>query len=295
MKVLEVPIPASTGRIQPVSRRRWRRLLAHKSFLFGSIILLVLVIVVVGGPWVVSVDPLAIDPVNRLQAPNRAHLFGTDNLGRDLLSRIIFGARYSLAVAIGAIAVGGVIGSIVGASSGYYRGRTGILLGAIIDIFLAFPMELIALAMVSITGPGLANIVIAISLSVWPRIARILRGEVLRVRDLEFVEAARALGATTNRTLVHHIFPNVLAPLVVSLTFYVGAAVLVEAALSFLGLGVPPPTPTWGNIASESRKYLTTSPWGMMFSGGAVGLTVLSLNLVGDGLRDHTDPRLRNR
>jgi peptide/nickel transport system permease protein len=156
-------------------------------------------------------------------------------------------------------------------------------------------MELIALAMVSITGAGLSNIVLAISLSVWPRIARVVRGEVLRVRDLEFVEAARALGATTNGTLVHHILPNVLAPLVVALTFYVGSAVLVEAALSFLGLGVPPPTPTWGNIANDSRKYLTTSPWGMMFSGAAVGMTVLSLNLAGDGLRDFLDPRLRNR
>lgn len=290
------PATASSPEARTAARpRQWHRLVTHRSFLFGSVILVLLVVVVVAGPTLAPRDPLAIDPAIRLQPPNRVHLLGTDHLGRDLLSRILYGARYSMAVGVSAIAVGVVIGWIVGSFSGYSRGRTAIVLGGLIEIFLAFPMELIALAMVSITGAGLPNVILAISLSVWPRIARVIRGEVLRVRELEFVEAARGLGATTNRILGRHVLPNVLAPMIVALTFYVGAAILVEAALSFLGLGVPPPTPTWGNIANDSRKYLVTSPWGMMFSGAAVGITVLSLNLVGDGLRDFTDPRLRNR
>lgn len=284
-----------TGASTVTRRRRWRRLLTHRSFLFGSVILVLLAVVVAAGPTLAPADPLAIDPAIRLQPPNRIHLLGTDHLGRDLLSRLLYGARYSVAIGITAIAVGAVIGWIVGSFSGYSRGRAGIILGGLIEIFLAFPMELIALAMVSITGAGLPNVILAISLSVWPRIARVVRGEVLRVRELEFVEAARGLGATTNRILGRHVLPNVIAPMIVALTFYVGSAILVEAALSFLGLGVPPPTPTWGNIANDSRKSLVTSPWGMMFSGAAVGITVLSLNLVGDGLRDFTDPRLRNR
>ncbi|HEY3248421.1 MAG TPA: ABC transporter permease [bacterium] len=276
-------------------RPRWWRLVGHKSFLFGILVLMALAIVVVAGPALAPSDPLAIDPINRLQGPSPAHWFGTDHLGRDLFSRVLYGARYSVAVGLAAIGFGAALGWLIGSFAGYLGGRPGIALTGLIDVFLAFPMELVALAIVSITGPGVINVVAAIGLSVWPRIARVVRGEVLRVRELEFVEAARALGAQTGRLMRAHIFPNVLAPLIVAVTFYVGSAILVEAALSFLGLGVPPPTPTWGNIASDSRKVLVTSPWGMMFSGAAIGLTVLSLNLVGDGLRDFFDPRLRNR
>ncbi len=292
------PVAAASPTQTVASRRRprrWFRVFEHRSFLFGLIVLTGLMVIVVEGPRLAPADPLAIDPIYRLQGPSRAHLFGTDHLGRDLLSRILYGARYSFAVGVTAIAVGGVVGWLVGAFAGYAHGRIGIALAGLIDVFLAFPMELIALAMVSITGPGLTNVIAAIALSVWPRIARVARGEVLRVRELEFVTAARAMGARTSRLMGKHILPNVLAPMIVALTFYVGSAILVEAALSFLGLGVPPPTPTWGNIASDSRKVLVTSPWGMLFSGGAVGLSVLSLNLMGDGLRDFFDPRLRKR
>jgi len=278
-------------------RRRWRRhpLLSHRSFLFGATVLAGLAVVVAAGPALAPADPLAINPVNRLQAPNPAHWLGTDNLGRDLLSRLLYGARYSIAVGITAMVTGGVIGGLLGSLSGYSRGRAGIALGSVIDVFLAFPLELTALVLVSLTGSGLGNVILAISLAIWPGIARIVRGEVLRVRDVEFVEAARALGGRVARILRRHILGNVLAPLIVALTFNVGSAVLVEASLSFLGLGVPPPTPTWGNIANDSQKYLVVAPWGMLFSGAAVGLTVLSLNLVGDGLRDFFDPRLRQR
>ncbi len=258
-------------------------------------ILAALAVVVAAGPALAPADPLAINPVSRLQPPSPAHWLGTDQLGRDLLSRILYGARFSMAVAVTAIAAGAVIGWVVGSASGYSRGRAGLVLGGIIDVFLAFPMELIALVLVSITGSGLENVIVAISLAIWPRIARVVRGEVLRVRDVEFVEAASALGGTVIRIMRRHILPNVLAPLIVALTFNVGSAVLVEAALSFLGLGVPPPTPTWGNIANDSQKYLVVAPWGMMFSGAAIGMAVLSLNLVGDGLRDVFDPRLRHR
>ncbi|MBI4279392.1 MAG: ABC transporter permease [Armatimonadetes bacterium] len=286
------PLAASSGpRLR--ARRAWLRLLGHRSFLAGIIVLALLAVIVVAGPSLAPADPLAINPINRLAPPGREYLMGTDHLGRDLLSRLLYGARYSVAVGLSAIAGGALIGWLVGAFSGYATGRAGIVLAGLIDTFLAFPMELIALAMVSIVGAGLHNVVAAISLAMWPRIARMARGEVLRVRELEYVEAARALGATTRRVIGRHILPNVLAPMIVALTFYVGSAILVEAALSFLGLGVPPPTPTWGNIANDGRKSLVTSPWAMMFSGAAVGLTVLSLNLVGDGLRDYFDPRLR--
>jgi peptide/nickel transport system permease protein len=287
-----VPVGTDAGRRR---RRTLRTLLRHRSFVVGGSILVALSVVVAIGPSVAPADPLAINPVARLAPPGPTHWLGTDHLGRDLLSRILYGARYSMAVGLGAIALGAVAGWMVGSFSGYYRGRSAIVLGGLIDVFLAFPMELVALAMVSLTGAGLENVVLAISVSVWPRIARVVRGEVLRLREAEYVDAARALGARTSRVMFRHILPNVLAPLIVALTFYVGSAILVEAALSFLGLGVPPPTPTWGNIANESRRYLVVSPWGMVFSGTAVGVTVLALNLVGDGLRDLFDPRLQHR
>jgi len=287
-------IPPRAGTRRPRRRRR-HALLSHPSFLFGIVVLAVVGIAVALGPQLAPADPLAIDPLHRLQPPNPAHWLGTDNLGRDLLSRILYGARYSMAVGVAAIVTGSLIGASLGALAGYSRGRGGIALGGVIDIFLAFPIELVALVLVSLTGPGLANVILAISLAIWPGIARVVRGEVLRIRDVEFVEAARALGGTVARILRRHILGNVLAPLIVAVTFNVGAAVLVEAALSFLGLGVPPPTPTWGNIANDSQKYLVVAPWGMLFSGAAVGTTVLSFNLVGDGLRDFFDPHLRRR
>jgi len=289
------PVVVAAGERVSRRRRALRHLFGHRSFMFGSGILLVLAVVVVAGPALAPADPLAIEPGVRLATPSRTHLAGTDHLGRDLLSRILYGARYSVAVGVGAIAVGAAAGWLVGSISGYARGRASIVLGGLIDVFLAFPMELVALAAVSLTGAGLQNVIFAISLSVWPRIARVVRGEVLRLRETEYVDAARAVGARTGRIMFQHILPNAMAPLIVALTFYVGSAILVEAALSFLGLGVPPPTPTWGNIANESRRYLMVSPWGMLFSGTAVGLTVLSLNLVGDGLRDLFDPRLQRR
>jgi peptide/nickel transport system permease protein len=295
MTMARAVVTARAPRERSRRRREWARLLQHRSFLFGAVILAGMVLVVAAGPRLAPADPLAIDPIHRLQGPSRTHLFGTDHLGRDLLSRVLYGARYSLAVGVAAIVVGGIAGWAAGAFAGYARGRTAVVLTGLIDVFLAFPMELIALAMVSITGPGLINVVAAIALSVWPRIARVARGEVLRLREQEFVQAALAMGARPGRVMGRHILPNALAPMIVALTFYVGAAILVEAALSFLGLGVPPPTPTWGNIASDSRKVLVTSPWGMVFSGAAVGLSVLSLNLMGDGLRDYFDPRLRRR
>lgn len=286
--------PRTLVRAPAARGRSWaRRLLAHRSFVFAGTILAVLAVVVVTGPAIAPADPLEIAPASRLLPPGRDHLMGTDHLGRDILSRVLYGARYSLAVGASAILLGASLGWLVGVLSGYTRGPVGIALTGLIDTFLAFPMELIALASVGITGTGLPNLVMAIALSVWPRIARVVRGEVLRLRGLDYVEAAQVLGATGGRVIWRHVTPNLFAPLVVALTFYVGWAILVEAALSFLGLGVPPPTPTWGNIASSARQHMVTSPWAMLFSGAAVGLTVLSLNLAGDALRDVLDPRLR--
>jgi len=257
----------------------------------GVAILLFFVIITTIGPMLTPYKPNQIAPAARLQPPGAEHFLGTDHLGRDIFTRILYGARYSIAIAVGAIFVGGVVGYLAGVFAGYLRGRTDRAVVFAIDTFLAFPMELFALVMIATLGPGLTNLIFAIALAVWPRVARVVRGEVLKVSQLEYVEAAKALGGRTNHIILKHIFRNTMAPTTVALSFYVGTALLVEASLGFLGLGVPPPTPTWGRIVSDGRNYMQAAPWVITSGGLAIGLMVLGLNLFGDGLRDAVDPR----
>ena len=228
-----------------------------------------------------------------LDGGNPHYLLGTDNLGRDILSRMIIGAHASFIVTIAALAFGSVLGSLIGLASGYFGGRCDALLMRAADGVMAFPLILAALLLAAVIGPGMATVVIATSLILWARFARLIRSEVLSVRERDFVMLARVAGASSWRIMLVHILPNVLNSVVVLLTLQLGFVILVEATLSFLGAGIPPPTPTWGQMVADGRTYIDTAWWMSLFPGLAIAAVVLSFNLLGDWLRDHLDPRLR--
>ena len=228
-----------------------------------------------------------------LDGGNVKYLLGTDNLGRDVLSRIVVGARASFIVALSALAFGSVLGSLIGLVSGYFGGRLDTFIMRTADGMMAFPLVLAALLLVAVIGPGVHTVVIAASLILWARFARLIRGEVLSVRERDYVKLARIAGATHGRIMFVHILPNVLNSVVVLLTLQLGFVIIVEATLSFLGAGVPPPTPTWGQMVAGGRTYIETAWWISLFPGLAIAAVVLAFNLVGDWLRDHLDPKLR--
>ncbi len=224
--------------------------------------------------------------------PGSDHPFGADNLGRDVLSRVLHGTRVSLGIGLATAALTGIVGTLLGCAAGYFRRWDDPLMRAM-DALMAFPAILLAVAITAALGPSAVNVVIALVAVYTPRTARIVRASVLVTREMEYVSASRALGAQAGRTLFRHVLPNCLTPLVVQVTFVFAYAVLAEAALSFLGMGPPPPTPTWGNVIADGRDYLREAPWICLFPGAAISATVLGLNLLGDGLRDLLDPRLR--
>jgi peptide/nickel transport system permease protein len=228
-----------------------------------------------------------------LEGGNPKYWLGTDNLGRDILSRIIVGARASFIVAIAALAFGSVLGSFIGLASGYFGGRTDTIIMRTADGMMSFPLVLAALLLVAVIGPGVHTVVIAASLILWARFARLTRSEVLSVKERDFIKLARIAGASHLRIMLVHILPNVLNSAVVLLTLQLGFVIIVEATLSFLGAGVPPPTPTWGQMVSNGRAYIETAWWISLFPGLAIAAVVLAFNLLGDWLRDHLDPRLR--
>jgi peptide/nickel transport system permease protein len=228
----------------------------------------------------------------RFTPPGAGFWLGTDNFGRSLLSRVVYGARLSLEIGFGVMVLSGLAGTLIGAAAGYYRRLDDVLMRAM-DALMAFPAVLLAIGIAAALGPSMVNAMIALTAVYTPRTARIVRASVLVVRELEYVQAARAAGAHHGRVLLRHVLPNCLAPLIVQLTFIFAYAVLTEAILSFLGMGPQPPTPTWGNIIAEGRGYMREAPWIALFPGLAIALTVLGLNLLGDGLRDALDPRLR--
>lgn len=269
-----------------------RRLLRNRLFLAGASLVVLFMLLAIAAPVLAPHDPSAIDPVHRLQGPSRVAWLGTDALGRDLLSRILFGARWSLGAA--SLTTGFVLalGVIVGLAAGYLGGAVDAVLMRIVDVLLAFPTLLLALAIVGTLGPGVSNAIIALGLAGWATYARIVRGLVLTVRERPFVEAARAVGGTDARIAFRHVLPNVLAPVVVLATLELGEILLSLSALSFLGLGAQPPAPEWGAMLNDARAYFFIAPRLMLAPGAAITLAVVGLNLLGDGLRDVLDPRL---
>ena len=261
----------------------------------GAAIVLIAILAAVFGPVLAPFDPAAQELPLRLAGPTGLHWFGLDELGRDIFARVLSGARISLMVGLVVVGVSATVGIALGAIAGYFGGRIDEVISRVIDILLAFPGLLLAIAMVAVLGPNLVNVVIALSLIGWVGYARLVRGQVLRAREFEFVQAARALGATTPRILARHIIPTALPAVTVQATLGMGGAILAEASLSFLGLGVQPPTPSWGTMLNYGRAHLLDAPHLTIFPGLAIAILVLGFNFLGDGLRDALDPATQGR
>jgi peptide/nickel transport system permease protein len=247
-------------------------------------------------PWIAPYNPTANDFAAMTEAPSWAHWLGTDQLGRDLLSRILFGARTAFIVGLSAALIGGFSGLVIGVASAYFGGHFDLWLQRVLDIFMAFPLIIMALAVVSIFGTGVQNVILAITIPLIPRCARVVRSSALAIREVPYVDAARALGYGHTRIILRHMVPNVMGPFLVIITAFVGQAILAEAALSYLGLGVQEPVPAWGlMLQGGAEEYATTAPWIAVFPGLAIMMTVFGINLFGDSLRDVLDPKLRDR
>lgn len=274
----------------------WRRLKKNKMAVLGLIIISIIVVVALFADVIADFETVVIKQnlSEKLQAPSGKHWLGTDEFGRDIFARLIHGARVSLKVGMLAVGISIIAGGGLGAIAGYYGGRFENVVMRIMDIFLAVPSILLAIAIVSALGPNLLNLMITIAISSIPTYARIVRASVLSIRDQEFVEAAKAIGASDKRIILKHIIPNALAPVIVQGTLGVAGAILSIAGLSFIGLGIQPPAPEWGAMLSGGRQYLRYAWWVTTFPGVAIMITILSLNLLGDGLRDALDPRLKH-
>jgi len=288
---------------RPWREREWvallRRLVRRRTALFGMLVVATVLLAAVFAPLVSPFDPLEQDIGQRLREPGwqdeqgHVHPLGTDHLGRDILARIIFGSRIALLVGLAAVVISGVLGMVIGLVAGYFGGRLDDFLMRLADVQLAFPFILLAIAVIGVLGPSLRNIIIVIGVSSWVVYARVVRGEVLSIREREYVHAAVALGSRHWRVLLTHVLPNTFTPWLVVATLDMARVIVIESALSFLGLGVQPPTPTWGGMLADGRVYLSTAWWLATFPGLAILVTVLGINLLGDGLRDTLDPRLK--
>jgi peptide/nickel transport system permease protein len=259
----------------------------------GAVLIAIAVLVALLAPVLPLPDPNLLDTASLLARPSRQHWLGTDSLGRDTLARIVFGARVSLLVGVGAVSMGAVIGITAGGLAGYFGGWVDVLVSRFIDIFLAVPGILLAIAIMAVLPPGVFSIILAIGITDWTRFARVTRGETLAIKAREYVEGARALGAPDLWILIRHILRNLMAPLIVIGTFSIAGAILVEASLSFLGIGVPPPTPTWGGMLADAKGFMRDAPWASIFPGLAIMFVILGFNFLGDGIRDASDPHLR--
>jgi len=259
----------------------------------GAAIVLVMALAAVVGPWLSPYDPVQQELRLRLAAPSAGHPFGLDELGRDILARVLSGARISFFVAMVVVSVSAAVGTLLGAIAGYFGGLVDDAISRVIDTLLAFPGLLLAIALVAVLGPSLGNVLFALTIIGWVGYARLVRGQVLRAREFEYVQAARALGAGTPRVLLHHVVPAAIPAVVVQATLGMAGAIIGEAALSFLGLGVQPPTPSWGTMLNGGRAHLLDAPHLTVFPGLGIALLVLGFNFVGDGLRDLTDPKQR--
>lgn len=271
----------------------WHRFKKNKLAVSGGIIVLGLFIIAIFAPFIAPHDPGAIDVQHILEPPNLSHPFGTDDLGRDVFSRVIYGSRISLTVGFVAVGIATLIGIFLGAVSGYYSGWFDSLIMRFVDIMLSVPTFFLILAVIAFLEPSILNIMIVIGLTSWMGVARLVRAEFLSLREREFVLAARGLGASDMRIIFRHILPNAMSPVLVSSVLGIAGAVLVESALSFLGIGVQPPTPSWGNILTIGKDNIEIAWWLSVFPGLAILVTVLGYNLLGEGIRDAIDPRLK--
>ncbi len=269
-----------------------KRFSKNRLSVIGMAVVLCLMTVSLLAPFIAPYDPTTIDVYNVLSSPSRTHFLGTDELGRDLFSRIIWGSRVSLKVGIVAVGIAIVIGIIIGSVSGFYGGKVDAVLMRFVDIMLAFPTFFLILAVIAILEPSIFTIMAVIGVTSWMEVARLVRAEFLTLKERDFVDAARAIGVSNKRLIFRHILPNALSPVLVSATFGVAGAILVESGLSFLGLGVQPPDPSWGNILTSGKDNIEVAWWLSVYPGLAILITVLSYNLVGEGLRDALDPRL---
>jgi peptide/nickel transport system permease protein len=258
----------------------------------GLVVVLIAIGAALVGPALTPYDPASQELARRLEGPSLAHPLGLDELGRDILARLLAGARVSLLVGLAVVSVSSTVGMLMGSVAGYFGGRVDDLISRVIDVLMAFPGILLAIALVAVLGPSLTNVVLALSVIGWVGYARLVRGQALRAREFDFVQAARALGAGSGRIILRHILPTALPAVVVQATLGMAGAIIAEAALSFLGLGVQPPTPSWGTMLDAGRSHLFDAPHLTIFPGLAIALLVLGLNFLGDGLRDRVDPKL---
>jgi ABC-type dipeptide/oligopeptide/nickel transport system permease subunit len=277
------------------SGKNIKRLLRNFAFMLGLVLTVALVLIALAAPLIAPFDPNIQDTSRRLEPPSHDHLLGLDDLGRDVLSRIVWGARVSLRVGFSVVFLASIIGITLGAVSGYFGGWTDTIVMRITDILLAFPGILLAIALVAVLGPSLNNVILALSIIGWVGYARLVRGQVLKVREMEYVTAAKALGAKSPRVIVLHVLPNVINPVIVMATLGLAGAILSEASLSFLGLGVQPPTPSWGAMLTAGRRYLGLANHLAIYPGVAIMLAVMGLNFLGDGLIDALDPKYRKQ
>ena len=275
-------------------RDAWRRLRKNKSAMLGLIILVLLILCAVFADFIAPHPYDLQDYAHTFESPSAEHLFGTDNFGRDILSRVIHGARISLVVGFSSIITAIIVGGLLGAISGYYGGRLDNILMRAMDILMSIPGMLMAISLAAAMGPGLTNMVIAIAIADIPGYARVVRSSVLTIKDQEYIEAAQSIGASDARIILKHIIPNCIAPIIVQATLGMAGAILSASSLSFLGLGIQPPTPEWGSMLSAARQYIMNYPHICIFPGLAIMITIFALNMLGDGLRDALDPRLKN-
>jgi peptide/nickel transport system permease protein len=287
-----IALPGQVAIRRPMARRGVPRFVRHRGAVLGAVIAAGILVLALAAPILAAHDPLFLDANVRLQSPNASFPLGTDNQGRDTYSRVVFGARVSLLVGVGVALLTVLIGTSVGLLAGFYRRFDSVIM-RVMDGLMAFPGVILAIAIMAAIGPRVENVIFSLTVVYTPRLARVIRSAVLQIRELQYVEAAQAIGVGAPRLLVRHILPNCLAMLIVQSTFIFADAVLGEASLSFLGAGTPPEIPSWGNMLGDARQYLARAPWTMLAPGAALMLAVLGLNLLGDGIRDLLDPRLR--
>jgi peptide/nickel transport system permease protein len=280
--------------VSPTWRRFRDAFRRHPMAIVGGVILVVMIVVAVCAPWLGTIDPEAVSPITRLKAPSSAHWFGTDMLGRDVYSRVVYGARISLIVGLAVALISTVLGIVIGLLTGYIRWLDPIVM-RVMDGLMSIPSVLLAIALMALTKASVGNVIAAITLAEVPRVVRLVRSLVLTLREPTFVEAALAAGTSLPRVLMRHILPNIVAPLLVQGTYVCGSAMITEAILSFIGAGTPPNIPSWGNIMAEGRSLIQIAGYLILFPGLCLSLTVLAVNLLGDGMRDALDPRLARR